>query len=63
MRFINKCWGCEWRRLEMKMPDDETNISYPAYKQCAFVGRIRRQPPSGIEDMTINLPDVSQQIV
>ncbi len=30
---------------------------------CFSVGRIRRQPPSGIEDVTINLPDVSQQIL
>lgn len=37
MRFINKCWGCEWRRLETKMPDDDTNVSYPAYEQYAFL--------------------------
>lgn len=37
MRFINKCWGCEGSRLETKMPDDDTHVSYQAYKQCAFL--------------------------
>ena len=37
MRFINKCWGCEGRRLETKMPDSDLNVTYPAYKLCAYL--------------------------